>query len=72
MQDKKGSLLLLGRHASRAVGLMHVDQPVNMVRRYTYPLSILPQFLEILVLNLPGVLWRLSFGPQRKEEPGSL
>ena len=42
-----------------------------VLRRYSYPLTVLPQFLEILLLNLPGVLWRLSFGPQPKEEPGT-
>ena len=41
-----------------------------LLRRYRYPLTTLPQFLEILLLNLPGVLWRLSFGPQCKDDPG--
>ena len=46
-------------------------QPVLVVRRYRYPLTTLPQFLEILLLNLPGVLWRLSFGPQSRDDTGS-
>lgn len=41
-----------------------------LLRRYRYPLTTLPQFLEILLLNLPGVLWRLSFGPQSNDDPG--
>lgn len=31
--------------------------------RYNYSLTVLPQYLELVILNLPGVLWRLSFGP---------
>ena len=57
------------KHSSRRIAAEH---GLALCCAGTHILSQLcPQFLEILILNLPGVLWRLSFGPQPKEEPGS-